>query len=113
MFIIPLQPVPAQNVQVQLDQQNCTLNLYQLDTGLYMDVSVSDAPVVIGVLCLNLNLIVRSEYLGFAGDFYWIDNFSSVPTNGSDPYYTGIGDQFSLAYLLPSDLPTTLGVGVS
>ncbi len=118
MLIIPTSPVPAQVIQAPLGEQNCTLTIYQLDTGLFIDVLISAAggvlmPIVYGVLCLNLNLIVRSAYLGFVGDFAWIDNQASVPTAGQDPNYLGLGSQFSLAYLSPSDLPAGLGVGVS
>jgi hypothetical protein len=118
-LIVPVSPVPAQFFQVPLGGQNCFVNLYQLDTGLFMDLQVSGAggvltPIIYGAKCLNLNLIVRSAYLGFIGDFAWVDNNSPTnPAQGMDPYYTGLGAQFSLVYLSTADLPANLPAGVS
>lgn len=113
MLIIPLSATPSQTAQVQLSGQNVTLNIYQRSYGLFMDVLLNNAVIVQGVICENLNLIVRSAYLGFIGDFCWIDNQATSPGAGSDPVYTGIGGQFSLAYLAPGDIPSDLGIGVS
>ena len=99
MQIIPVQAVPNQTLMAVLANQNTQLNIYQKNTGLFMDVLVSNNRIVAGVLCENLNRIVRSLYLGFIGDLAWIDNQGS-----SDPYYTGLGTRYSLAYLELSDL---------
>ena len=116
MEIVPLAPTPSQTVSVVLEGQFVTLNVYQQAPGLwgydspappalYMDVIVAGAFIVAGVLCLNLNRIVRDLYLGLLGDFVWIDNTGA----GADPIYSGIGSQFSLAYLSPIDLPSGVG----
>lgn len=100
MQIIPLRPVPNQAVTVQLEGQNCQINVYQKPYGLFMDLLVSNVPIVQGVICQNLNAIVRDAYFGFSGDFAWIDNQGS-----EDPVYTGLGSEgsrFSLAYLPPT-----------
>jgi hypothetical protein len=65
-----------------------------------MDVYVNNVLIVGGVICLNLNLIVRNTYLGFPGDLAFIDNIGET-----DPYYTGLGTQYSLAYIAPGDIP--------
>lgn len=113
MLIVPTQATPSQTIEVPLGGQNVQLALYQKATGLYMDVAVNSAPIVNGVLCENLNLIVRSAYLGFIGDFMWIDNQAAMPQTGADPIYTGLGGRFSLAYLETGDIPVGLEVGVS
>lgn len=89
---------------VTLAGQYTQLNIYQKAFGLFMDVLVSDVPIIQGVICQNLNRIVRSLYLGFQGDFTWIDNQGS-----DDPTYTGLGARFSLAYLAVSDLAAGQG----
>ena len=98
MLIIPTQPLPAQTLQVSLSGQAVQLNIYQKSTGLFMDVYSNTVLVIAGVICQNLNLIVRSTYLGFLGDFFFIDTLGAT-----DPVYTGLGDQYQLAYLEPSD----------
>lgn len=97
---VPVQPLPNQSIQVQLAEQACTLNIYQYAYGLFMDVYVNGTLIIGGVVCENLNRIVRSLYLGFRGDFMWAD------TQGSDdPVYTGLGTRFRLVYVEVSDLP--------
>ena len=104
MQIIPLQPLPAQNFTVNLNNQPCQISVYQKLSGLYLDLQVNNALIIGGVLCQNLNRIVRSLYLGFSGDLAFID------TQGQDdPVFTGLGDRFQLAYLAPADLPNGEG----
>jgi hypothetical protein len=100
MLIIPLTSKPSQTLTTTLGGQQCALNIYQKPSGLYMDV-VSPAILdggLYGVLCENLNRIVRSAYLGFAGDLVFSDLQGT-----EDPVFTGLGTRFILAYLSASD----------
>lgn len=99
MQIIPLADVSSQTLTAQLGGQAARLNLYQKSTGFYCDVYVSDALIVGGVICQNLNLIVRDLYLGFVGDLMFQDLQGS-----SDPSSPGLGTRFALFYLETSDL---------
>jgi len=99
MQIVPLQPLPSQTLTVNLANQVCQIAVYQKMSGLYMNLSVNNVLIIGGVLCENLNRIVRSLYLGFIGDFCFIDNQGSA-----DPDFTGLGTRFSLAYLETADL---------
>jgi hypothetical protein len=104
MQLIPLQEVPNQSLQVTLMGQSCTLNVYTQFWGMFMDVLVSGSPIIQGVLCLNQVWIVRSFYLGFVGDFAWLDNQPSLILGPSPPYYAGLGSRFSLVYFAPADI---------
>ena len=99
MIIVPLQAVPNQTVNIQLGGQYVILNVYAKFYGLFLDVYANGNLIVAGVICENVNRIVRDLYLGFVGDFIWIDNQGST-----DPVYTGIGARYSLAYLETTDL---------
>ena len=99
MQLVPLQALANQTVSVQLTGQSCTLNVYQKSTGLFMDVLVNDVLIIGGVLCENLNRIVRSAYLGFIGDFAFVDTQGSL-----DPYYASIGTRFYLLYFNAGEL---------
>ena len=102
--IVPLQGVPSQTLSVQLNGQSCVLNVYQKFFGLFVDVYSNGTLIIAGVLCENLNRVVRDLYLGFSGDFVFLD------TEGTgDPYYAGLGARWQLVYLLPSDLPSGVG----
>lgn len=99
MQTIPVQAIPNQSLQVQLGGQACTIDVYQLAYGLFMDLYVGNELVVGGVICQNLNRIVRSLYLGFSGDLCFFDQ-----QGATDPVYTGLGARYQLVYLSPSDL---------
>lgn len=109
MQIVPVNPVPSQQIKTVLDNQIVNLSIYQLRYGMFMDVTVNGILEIGGVICQNLNRIIRSQYLnaevGFDGDFIWLDTLSQ----GSDPVYPGLGSQFLLLYLSSSDL-AALGV---
>jgi hypothetical protein len=99
MKLIPLSAVPSQNLSSLLGGQNCQIKVYQKTTGLYVDVSVNDAPIVSGVVCRNAVQLVRDAYLGFIGDLVFLDTQGT-----SDPDYTGLAGRFVFVYLEASDL---------
>jgi len=106
MLLVPTQAIPAQTFQIPLGGQLTQLSIYQEDTGVYMDVGIVNqtTPIIVGVLCQNLNRIVRSLYLGFIGDFAWVD------TQGeNDPEFLGLGSRYQLLYLEAADLPAGQG----
>lgn len=104
-LIIPTQPVPDQIIDVLLADQQTTIELRQLSTGLYMNLIADNQEIVGLVLCENLNRIVRDLYLGFEGDLIFLDNTGQ----NRDPFYTGLGTDFSLVYILPEELPPGVG----
>lgn len=99
MQVIPLGAVESQALNTQLGSQNCQISVYSLSTGLYLDLSVDESPIVTGVLCHDRNRLVRETYFGFVGDLSFIDSQGT-----SDPTYDGLGSRYSLLYLDPSDL---------
>lgn len=101
---IPLTANPNQIEAVALDGQSFIILLSQRSNGLYMDVAMNGTPIVLGVLCENLNLIIRNRYLGSPGDFFFYD------TQGSeDPDYTGLADRFRLIYVERADIEALNG----
>lgn len=99
MLVVPVQPLPNQTLLVQLGTQACTLDITQNAYALLMDVFVGNTMIISGVICENLNRIVRSAYLGFIGDLVFLD------TQGeTDPVYTGLGARYVLIYLEATDL---------
>lgn len=94
MLEIPLQPIPAQRLQVVLDGQNCTLALYSRGGRMYADLDVSSDVVFRGAICRYGADIVQSPTLRFSGSLHFYD------TQGTqDPEYAGLGSRFILLYL--------------
>lgn len=99
MLTIPLQATPSQSLSAVLGGQNCQINVYQKSTGLFLDLSVSNSPIITATICLDRVRLVRETYLGFIGDLVFAD------TQGTnDPVYTALGSRFILLYLEASDL---------
>lgn len=93
LLTIPIQAVPAQQFDIVLNQQPCTIKIYQKFNGLYLDLRVKGEPLITGVLCRDRSRIVRSAYLGFVGDLYFVDQQGE-----SDPQHTGLGERWLLMY---------------
>lgn len=99
MQIIPVQAVPNQIFSTLLGNQSCEITLTTRSTGLYFDLSVNNEPVRQGVICQNLNRLIRYPYLGFSGDFWFLD------TQGSDdPVYTELNGRYLFEYWSAADL---------
>jgi hypothetical protein len=99
-LVIPAQAIANQTLQVQLAGQPVTLAIYQEAFGLFMDVLVNGGVIVAGVICQNINRIVRDLYLNFQGDLIWLDSSGA----GNDPTFDGIGSTYQLLYLTEADL---------
>jgi len=97
--LVPLQDSPSQDVNVNLNGQFVTLNIRTRATGMYIDVYVNSSLIIGGVICQNLNPIIRDTYLGFSGDLLFIDNQGS-----DDPSSPGLGTRFQLIYVSPDDI---------
>jgi hypothetical protein len=97
--IIPITDTYSQALTVQLANQNCRINLYQKSTGFFCDLYINDVLIIGGVICENLNKIVRDAYLGFVGDLAFIDQ-----QGVSDPSSPGLGTRYLFCYLELSDL---------
>jgi hypothetical protein len=127
MQIIPLAATPSQTFNITLNNQACTINVYEKDisytsynpvnfqgqpvgvitpnntlpAAVYVDLYINNVLVIGGVVALNGKLIVRNAYLGFIGDLVFFD------TQGTkDPLSAGFGarPRYLFFYLLPSDV---------
>ena len=96
-FIVPLLTVPAQAITCTLNDQPCSINVYQRTTGLYVDVGVNDRLIIAGVIALDRIKIVRDVYLGFVGDLAFWDSQGT-----SDPDWTGLNSRYFLGYFFPT-----------
>lgn len=95
MQTIPIQAAANQILQSRVAGQNVTINLYDKHAqGLFADASADGVTLITGVLCLDANPIIPTHYLGFSGNFIFVDT-----QGNSDPTYAGLGSRFQLVYL--------------
>lgn len=99
MLIIPLLAQPSQTLTAVLNQQRCTVNVYQKSTGLFIDLAADGKQVIQGQICRDRCRLVRLEYLGFTGDIAFFDTQGT-----SDPDHTGLDGRYLMAYLSPDEL---------
>lgn len=107
MILVPVTDTASQTLQAQLANQSFTLNVYQKSAApnysngpaIYMDVLINGVIVLGGIVCWNLNRLIRNAYFGVVGDFCWVD------TQGTnDPTTPGLGSRYQLIYLEAADL---------
>jgi hypothetical protein len=94
MQIVPITAVASQSFTVQLNGQQCQINLYEKASyGLFCDLFVNGTQILSAMICLNCVGLVRQPYLGFIGQLAFIDTQGST-----DPTYTGLGSRYILTY---------------
>lgn len=106
-MIIPVERLPAQDLSVIVGGQVVDIRLMQkvappfmISQALYANVKLFGVDIVKGVICQNGNRLIRDQYFGFQGDLGFYD------TTGQkrDPYWTGLGTDFQLVWLEPSEI---------
>lgn len=94
MQVVPLQAIPSQSIKCVLAGQNCQILVYQKDQGLFFSLNSNGSDIVDSIICENANPLVCLQYLGFRGNFIFIDTQGTT-----DPIYTGFGTRYYLCYL--------------
>lgn len=96
---IPLTQTPSQVVSVNLNGQNCVISVYTKGQNTFCDLVSGGVTLLTTVLCHDRDRIVRYSYLGFSGDLSFVD-----VQGRTDPYYTGFGTRYFLAYFTPDEV---------
>lgn len=97
---IPLQTIPNQRFNVVLNDQNCTIHLYQKGNYMYMDFTADGTEIRTGAICLvNIDLLaVPTPY--FSGYLFFVD----MKGKGATPNYKELNDRFILMYITEDEL---------
>ena len=103
MVEIPLQPIPAQELQIILGGQNCTIRLYWRWWKLYMDLLVDSEPVFTSAMCQNCQWVNQSPSLIFSGGLMFADGLGNEA-----PRWDGLGDRWGLIYFSADEMADPL-----
>lgn len=98
MQLIPIQPVPSQQLQVVLGGQNCQIALYQKPTGLFFDLQADGNPICAAVIAQDSNPLNPITYSSFQGNLYLVDTQGNTA-----PVYTGLGSRYKLIYVTAAE----------
>lgn len=93
MMEIPLITTPAQQLQVILDDQECTISVYQRNQRLYLDLDVDATRIVTGAVCLEGVCVVQRAQALFKGSLHFVDMQGRAA-----PEWAGLGERWRLVY---------------
>lgn len=97
MLEIPLISVNNQELNIILNDQNCTLAVYQIEKNTYLDLIVNGKVLRKGALCIPKAPILLKP-CDFVGQFYVVDT-EGTPQAQDVPNYKQLGIRFKLFYL--------------
>ena len=92
-YIIPLDAVPNQIFNIDLNGQQCTFEFISRDAYMYMNLTLNNNKVIDGMICLNKVDLVQYKGSKFIGRLYFEDTQGSL-----DPLYYGLNDRWLLVY---------------
>jgi len=117
MQIVPLSAVPSQNFAATLGGQAVEVSLYVLGAGLaqamYMDLIAGGEPIYTARIVRAYSglpdnappfMLVGARYLGFEGDFLFLDTQATATNPAEDPEPAGLGARWQLMYFSLADL---------
>ena len=102
MLEIPLEAYQNQSFMVTLNEQDCSIPLYQRNSRLYLDLSMDGSVVRQGAVCLPQVGIV-GDVPGFAGELFMID-LRTQPEKQQPPQWEGLGTRWKLFYFSPEEV---------
>lgn len=90
---IPVSNEPNKTYKVLLEDQECTIKIYQKGRNLFFDLQVGAEQICTGAVCLNLVPIVQVSNAAFSGNFVFVDILGDTA-----PRYEEIGARYFLVY---------------
>lgn len=105
MLELPLEATPNQEFLITLDDQDCTIAVYQRGTRLYLDLTVSREIVRQGAICQPGERIVQGATAAFRGQLYFVDE-RSQPDQQAAPQWEGLGTRWRLYWLTSDEVET-------
>lgn len=94
MLYVPIKAEPYQSLQVVLNKQNCNISIRLMGENLYFSLDVDGVQYVTNKVCRHACKLVTANYLGFIGNFTFLDLYGT-----QDPNYLELNERFILMYL--------------
>ena len=102
MTEVPLIATPNQELAIELEEQDCTIQVRQLGNYTYLTLWVDSTLIVENAICMPGVAILQGYIQGFSGNFVLVD--SSDPNNQQLSDYTELGSRFLLLYLTEAEV---------
>lgn len=95
---IPLISARSQELNIVLNEQNCTIKVFFAGAHLFLDLSIDDTLIRAGALLIPNCAAFTEERISFSGNFFIVDTVSAV-TAQSNPTIAELGGRFRLYYV--------------
>ena len=102
MTEVPLIATPNQELAIELEEQDCTIQVRQLGNYTYLTLWVDSTLIVENAICMPGVAILQGYIKGFNGNFVLVD--SSDPNNQQLSDYRELGSRFILLYLTEAEV---------
>ena len=102
MTEVPLIATPNQELAIELEEQDCTIQVRQLGKYTYLTLWVDSTLIIENAICMPGVAILQGYIQGFSGNFVLVD--SSDPENQQLSDYTELGSRFLLLYLTEAEV---------
>lgn len=102
MTEVPLIATPNQELAIELEEQDCTIQVRQLGNYTYLTLWADSTLIVENAICMPGVAILQGYVHGFRGNFVLVD--SSDPNNQQLSNYTELGSRFILLYLTDEEI---------
>lgn len=79
MRIVPIEPLPNQELSINVDGNRWTIRLKVARTSMFADLFLNDDPVVLGQRIAVGTPVIPYEYLATAGNFILIVDGEDLP----------------------------------
>lgn len=99
MIEIPLEKIPNQQLEIILNNQDCTIHLYMRGDYMFLDLAISNTPYFYGAICYDRSNILPVQKEAFNGNFIFIDTLSNT-----NPQYAMLNDRYKLYYFTNEEL---------
>lgn len=94
MIKIPLKAIPNQQMQIVLNDQSCTIHVYQRGDYLYLDLTCDGVAIRRGAICLPGVNIPLYKSADFSGMIF----FADLLNGGGTPNWQELGSRYILCY---------------
>lgn len=102
MTEVPLIATPNQELAIELEEQDCTIQVRQLGKYTYLTLWVDSTLIIENAICMPGVAILQGYIQVFSGNFVLVD--SSDPENQQLSDYTELGSRFLLLYLAEEEI---------
>ena len=102
MIEVPLIATPNQEVAIELEEQDCTIQLRQLGKYTYLTLWLDSDLIIENAICMPGVAILQGYIPKFKGNFVLVD--SSDPNNQQLSDYTELGSRFLLLYVTEEEI---------